>query len=55
MTNVRLGAAVDAIAGTKGVLRAFSKWADIQEICNEWGERVQDFLVKQGVRQKAGS
>ncbi len=53
MTNERLAAAIDAVAGTKGVLRAFSKWADVQNACNDWAERLRDFLVKQGVRQKA--
>jgi hypothetical protein len=45
-----LAAAVDSLAGTKGVLRAFSKWADVQNACNRWAERTRDFLVKQGVR-----
>jgi hypothetical protein len=53
MTNERLAAAVDAVAGTKGVLRAFSKWADVQKACDNWAERMRDFPVKQGVRPKA--
>jgi uncharacterized protein DUF3313 len=53
LTNERLAAAVDAVAGTKGILRAFSKWADVQKACDTWAERLRDFLVKQGVRQKA--
>ena len=53
VTNERLAAAIDAMAGTKGLLRAFSKWADVQNACDNWGERVRDFLVKQGVRPKA--
>lgn len=53
VTNERLAAAVDSVAGTKGVLRAFSKWADVENACNRWAERMRDFLVKQGVRQKA--
>jgi len=52
MTNERLAAAVDAVAGTKGLLRAFSKWADVQNACDKWAERMRDFLVKQGVRPK---
>lgn len=52
VTNERLVAAIDAVAGTKGLLRAFSKWADVQYACNDWAERLRDFLVKQGVRQK---
>jgi hypothetical protein len=52
VTNERLAAAVDALAGTKGLLRAFSKWADVQNACNRWAERMRDFLVKQGVQQK---
>jgi hypothetical protein len=53
ITNERLAAAVDARAGTKGILRAFSKWADVQAICDYWAGRTRDFFVKQGVRQKA--
>lgn len=52
MTNERLAAAVDAVAGTKGITRAFSKWADVEAACNRWAERTRDFLVKQGVRTK---
>ncbi len=52
VTNERLAAAVDAMAGTKGLLRAFSKWADVENACNRWAERARDFLVKQGVQQK---
>jgi uncharacterized protein DUF3313 len=52
VTNERLAAAIDAMAGTKGLLRAFSKWADVQNACNNWAERTRDFLVKEGVRQK---
>ena len=52
ITNERLAAAIDAVAGTKGLLRAFSKWADVQNACDNWAERMRDFLVKQGVRQK---
>jgi uncharacterized protein DUF3313 len=55
VTSVRLAAAMDALAGTKGILRAFSKWADIQAACDDWGERMTKFLVKQGVQQKAGA
>jgi Protein of unknown function (DUF3313) len=50
VTNERLAAAVDAVAGTKGITRAFSKWADVENACNRWAERIRDFLVKQGVR-----
>jgi hypothetical protein len=53
VTNERLAAAIDAVAGTKGLLRAFSKWADVQNACDRWAERMRDFLVKQGVRPKA--
>lgn len=52
VTNERLAAAVDAVAGTKGLLRAFSKWADVENACDSWAERMRDFLVKQGVRSK---
>ena len=52
ITNARLADAVDAVAGTKGLLRAFSKWADVQNACNNWAERLRDFVIKQGVRQK---
>ena len=53
VTNERLAAAIDAVAGTKSLLRAFSKWADVQNACDKWAERLRDFLVKQGVQQKA--
>ena len=53
ITAERLGAVVDSRAGTKGVTRAFSKWADVQAICDYWAERVTDFFVRQGVRGKA--
>ena len=53
VTNERLAAAIDAVAGTKGLLRAFSKWADVQNACDNWAERLRDFLVKQAVQQKA--
>ncbi len=52
ITNDRLAAVVDSRAGTKGMLRAFSKWADVEAICNQWAERTRDFFVRQGVRQK---
>ncbi len=48
----RLAAAVDSRAGTKGVTRMLFKWADVEAICNHWGERARDFLGKQGVEQK---
>jgi hypothetical protein len=54
VTNERLAAWVDARAGTKGITRVFSKWADVEAICNYWAERARDFFVKQGVRQKTG-
>jgi hypothetical protein len=44
ITNDRLAAASDSRAGTKGILRAFSKWADVQAICDYWGEHARDFL-----------
>jgi hypothetical protein len=52
ITNERLAAVVDSRAGTKGITRAFSKWADVEAICDYWGERVTEFFVKQGVQQK---
>jgi hypothetical protein len=52
ITNERLGAAISARAGTKGLARAFSKWADVQAICDVWAERMRDFFAKQGVRQR---
>jgi hypothetical protein len=55
VTNDRLAAAADALAGTKGILRAFSKWADVEAACNNWAERAADFLAKQGARQKPGA
>jgi hypothetical protein len=53
MTKERLAAAIDSVAGTKGITRAFSKWADVENACNAWSERLRDFLSKQGVRPKA--
>jgi hypothetical protein len=52
ITNERLAAVVDSRAGTKGVTRMLSKWADVEAICNHWGERMRDFFVAQGVQQK---
>jgi len=52
ITNDRLAAVVDSRAGTKGVTRMLSKWADVEAICNHWGERATEFFVKQGVQQK---
>jgi Protein of unknown function (DUF3313) len=52
ITNERLAAAIDSRAGTKGVLRMLSKWADVQAVCDHWGERARDFFVAQGVQQK---
>ena len=34
-------AGVDELAGTKGLLRAFSKWADVENACNRWAERMR--------------
>ena len=52
ITSDRLAAVVDSRAGTKGVMRMLSKWADVEAICDHWGERTRDFLVAQGVQQK---
>ena len=52
ITNERLAAVVDSRAGTKGVTRMLSKWADVEAICDYWGERVTEFFVSRGVRQK---
>jgi hypothetical protein len=52
ITNERLAAVVDSRAGTKGVLRMLSKWADVEAICDHWGERARDFFAAQGVQQK---
>lgn len=49
----RLAAAVDSRAGNKGIVRAFSKWADVRDAANYWAEGVRDFLVRQGVHQRA--
>jgi hypothetical protein len=55
VTDVRLAAAVDRETGTKAILRGnkFSKWGDVQDACDYWAGRVDKFLVKVGVRQKA--
>jgi len=55
MTNARLAAVVDSRAGTKGVLRMLSKWADVEAICDHWGERAREFFAAQGVQQKPGT
>jgi hypothetical protein len=52
ITNERLAAVVDSRAGTKGITRMLSKWADVQAICDHWGERARDFFLAQGVQQK---
>ena len=52
ITDQRLAAAVDSRAGTKGITRAFSKWADVQAICDYWADRLTTVLTEQGVRQK---
>lgn len=52
ITNERLAAAIDARAGTKGIARAFSKWSDVEAICDYWAELTRDFFVKRGVRQR---
>ena len=54
ITNERLAAAVDSRAGTKGIMRMLSKWADVEAIGDHWAENVRDFLVQQGVQQKPG-
>ena len=52
ITDDRLAAVIDSRAGTKGITRMLSKWADVQAICDHWGERARDFFVRQGVQQK---
>jgi hypothetical protein len=54
VTGVRLAAAVDRETGTKAILRGdkFSKWGDVKEACDYWADRVDKFLVKNGVRQR---
>jgi len=52
ITNDRLAAVVDSRAGTKGITRMLSKWADVEAVCDHWGERARDFFVAQGVQQK---
>src|SRR5262249_39116537 len=55
ITHDRLAAVVDSRAGTKGVLRMLSKWADVEAIDEHWGERARDFFIAQGVQQKPGA
>jgi hypothetical protein len=55
ITDDRLAAVIDSRAGTKGITRMLSKWADVQAIADHWGERARDFFVKQGVQQKPGA
>ena len=52
ITDQRLAAVVDSRAGTKGITRMLSKWADVEAISDHWAERVRDFYVAQGVQQK---
>jgi len=56
VTGERVAAGVDRQTGTKAIIRGnkFSKWGDVQEACNYWADRVDKFLVKNGVRQIAG-
>jgi len=56
ITGERLAAAVDQRAGTKSLLttRTFTTWGDVEAAANFWAERSAQFLVKQGVRRKAG-
>ena len=56
VTGRRLAAGVDRQTGTKALLRGnkFAKWGDVQSACDYWADRVDQFLVKQGVRQAAG-
>jgi hypothetical protein len=53
ITRERMAAVVDTRAGTKGITRMLSKWADAEAIFDYWAERSRDFLVKQGVQQKS--
>ena len=52
ITKLRLAAIVDSRAGTKGVTRMLSKWADVEAACDYWAERATEFFVAQGVQQK---
>ena len=55
VTDERLAAAVDRQTGTKALIRGekFSSWGDVQLACNYWADRIDQFLVKNGVRQTA--
>ena len=55
VTGERLAAAVDRQTGTKALIRGekFSTWGDVQLACNYWADRVDQFFVKNGVRQRA--
>jgi uncharacterized protein DUF3313 len=55
VTRDRLAAAIDTRAGTKGIMRMLSKWADVEAIFDYWGEHTRDFLAKQGVQLKPGA
>ncbi len=58
VTGVRLAAGVDRQTGTKALIRGgskFSKWGDFKAACEYWADRIDKFLVKQGVRQVAGA
>ena len=57
ITGERLAAAVDSRAGTKRLFttRTFSKWGDVEAACRYWAERAAGFLVRAGVRTKAGA
>jgi hypothetical protein len=56
VTGERLAAGVDRQTGTKALIRGnkFSTWGDVQSACEYWADRVDKFLVQNGVRQIAG-
>lgn len=57
VTNERLAAAVDERVGNKALFsaRTFQKWGDVEAAASYWAERAVRFLVRQGVRRKAGA
>lgn len=54
VSGERLAAGVDRQTGTKALLRGskFDKWGDVQDACKYWADRIDKFLVQNGVRQK---
>jgi hypothetical protein len=51
ITGVRLAAAVDWRAG-RSSRREFETWSDVEAAATHWAQRLEHFLVRQGVRRR---